>query len=158
VVPIAGEFLKSSFLRPGCKPAVSIGSPLEVGLAVGAALVVIGATVFTCFKLRRKKDPARIERLRRLSVGQRGRITMGEVIGLIEPEGKSTALLLVYRYDVAGVTYEVTQDVSSMPAVAARAPYLVGRGINIKYDVKHPTNSIAACEVWSGVSDINPGE
>jgi hypothetical protein len=137
---------------------VSIGSPLEVGLAVGAALVLISAAVFTYFKLRRKKDPAQIERLRRLSVGQRGRIIPGEVIGLIEPEGKSTALLLVYRYDVAGVTYEVTQDVSSMPAVAAQATHLVGRGISVKYDVKHPTNSIAACEVWSGISGINPGE
>lgn len=137
---------------------VSGGSPLDIGLAVVEALILIGAAVFTYLKLRRKKDPAEIERLRRLSVGQRGRITMGEVIGLIEPEGKSTALLLVYRYDVAGVTYEVTQDVSSMPVVAARAPHLVGRGINVKYDVKHPTNSIAACEVWSGISGMNPGK
>ena len=137
---------------------MSIGSPLEVGLAVGAALVLIGAAAFIYFKLRAKKDPAEIERLRRLSVGQSGRITTGEVIGLIEPEGKSTALLLVYRYDVAGVTYEVSQDVSSMAAVAARATHLVGRGINVKYDVKHPTNSIAACEVWSGISGVNSGE
>jgi hypothetical protein len=137
---------------------VSIGSPLEVGFAVGASLVLIGGAAFAYFKLRRKKGPGEIERLRRLSVGQSGRITTGEVIGLIEPEGKSTALLLVYRYDVAGVTYEVTQDVSSMPTVAARAPRLVGRGISVKYDMKHPTNSIAACEVWSGISGVNPGE
>jgi hypothetical protein len=137
---------------------VSIGSPLEFGLAVGAAFILISAAVFTYLKLHRKKDPAEIERLRRLSVGRKGRITTGEVIGLIEPEGKSTALLLIYRYDVAGVRYEVTQDVSSMPAVAGRATHLVGRSINVKYDLKHPTNSIAACEVWSGISGINPGE
>ena len=115
-------------------------------IAAGAAAVVVSAGVAVYRKLRRKKDPAAIERLRRLSLGKTGRITTGEISGLVEPDGESTALQLVYRYDVAGVTYEVTQDVSAMPAVAARAPHLVGRGISVKYDVKHPTNSIVVCE------------
>ena len=82
----------------------------------------------------------------------------GEVTGLIEPEGENTALLLVYRYDIAGVTYEVTQDVSSMPRVAAQAPRLVGKGISVKCDMKHPTNSIAICEEWSGIRGLSAAE
>jgi hypothetical protein len=139
------------------KSAVNIWSSLDIGLAAGAVIVIISAGVFAYLKLRRKKDPAEIERLRRLWLGRTG-ITAGEVTGLVEPEGDSTALLLVYRYDIAGVTYEVTQDVSTMPAVAAAAPRLVGEGISVKYEMKHPSNSIAACEVWSGISGITVGK
>ena len=133
-------------------------SPLEIGLAAGAVVVLISAVAFAYFRFRRKKDPAEIERLRRLWLGRTGRITTGEVTGLVEPERGNTALLLVYRYDIAGVTYEVTQDVSTMPTVAAAARHLIGKGINVKYEMKHPSNSIAACEVWSGIRGITAGE
>jgi hypothetical protein len=138
--------------------AVKIWSPFEIGLAAGALVVLTSAGAFAYFRVRRKKDPAEIERLRRLWLGRTGRITTGEVTGLVEPESDSTALLLVYRYDIAGVTYEVTQDVSTMSTVAAAARRLVGKGISVKYDMKHPSNSIAACEVWSGLSGITFGE
>jgi hypothetical protein len=154
---VAGEFLDEVFSR-WVKPVVKIESPLEIGLAVGAAVVVTTAGVVAYLKLRRKKDPAEIERLRRLSLGRTGRITIGEITGLIEPEGESNALLLVYRYDIAGVTYEVTQDVSTMPTVAAVARHLIAKGISVKYDMKHPANSIAVCETWSGILGVNPGE
>lgn len=129
-------------------------SPLEIGLIAGAVVVLISAGLFAYLKLLRKKDPVELERLRRLWLGRTGRIVGGEITGLIEPEGEDTALLLVYRYDIAGVTYEVTQDVSRMPAVAAEARHLVGKDISVKYDMKHPSNSIAACEVWSGIRGI----
>lgn len=153
----AGEFLKQSLLR-GVNPVVKITPHLEIGLVVGAAFVVISTVVVAYLKLCRKKDPAEIERLRRLGLGRTGRITAGEITGLIDPEGKSSSLQLVYRYDIAGVTYEVSQDVSAMPAVAAQAAHLMGRGVSVKYDVKHPTNSILVCETWSGISNINGGE
>jgi hypothetical protein len=140
------------------KQAVKIGSPLEIGLAAGAVVVLTSAGVFAYFRLRRKKDPAEIERFRRLWLGRTGRITTGEVTGLVEPEGNNTALLLVYRYDIAGVTYEVMQDLSTMSTLAAAARRLVGKRISVKYDMKHPSNSIAACEVWSGLSGITFGE
>jgi len=130
-------------------------SPLEMGLIAGAVVVLIGAGLFAYLKLIRKKDPAELERLRRLWLGRTGRIVAGEITGLIEPEGENTALLLVYRYDIAGVTYEVTQDLSTMPAVASQAPHLVGKGISVKCDMKHPSNSIAVCEEWSGIRGIS---
>ena len=140
------------------KSPVKIWSPLEIGLAAGVFVVLIGAGAFTYFRLRRRKSPAEIERLRRLSLGRTGRITAAEVTGLIEPDGDKSALMLVYRYDVAGVTYEVMQDVSTMPAVAAEARHLIAKSISVKYEMKHPSNSIAACEVWSGISGITVGE
>jgi len=133
-------------------------SPLEIGLVAGAVVVLISAGILAYLKLLRKKDPAEIERLRRSWLGRTGRIVAGEITGLLEPEGENTALLLVYRYDIAGVTYEVTQDVSRMPAVASQASHLVGKDISVKYDMKHPSNSIAICEEWSGIRGIGAGE
>ena len=138
---------------------MKIWSPLAIGLAAGAAGVLVSAGAIAYLKLRRKKDPAEIERLRRTGLGRTGRITSGEVTGLMEPEGGSTApLMLVYRYDIAGVTYEVAQDVSALPAVAARAARLVGRAISVKYEMKHPSNSIVVCEEWSGIRAAHPGD
>ena len=132
-------------------------SPLEIGMAVGVAVVLTGCGAFAYVRLRRRKSPAEIERLRRVWLGRTGRIAAAEVTGLIEPAGDNSALMLVYRYDVAGVTYEVMQDISTMPAVAAEARHLIAKGISVKYETKHPSNSIAACEVWSGISGVKVG-
>jgi hypothetical protein len=135
---------------------VNAWSPLTIGLAGGAAGVLVTAGAITFRKLRRKKDPAELERLRRISLGRTGRIISGEITGLIEPEGENRApLLLVYRYDLAGVTYEVAQDVSTMPAVVAVAGRMVGQAISVKYEMKHPGNSITVCEEWSGIHGID---
>ncbi len=133
-------------------------SPLEIGMAVGVAAVLTGCGAFAYVRLRRRKSPAEIERLRRVWLGHTGRIAAAEVTGLIEPAGDNSALMLVYRYDVAGVTYEVMQDISTIPAVAAEARHLIAKGISVKYETKHPSNSIAACEVWSGISGVTAGE
>lgn len=134
-------------------------SPLAIGLAAGAAGVLISAGTVLYFKLRRKEDPAELERLRRISLGRTGRITIGEITGLIEPQGEMMApLLLVYQYEIAGVGYEVAQDVSMMPDVAGRAAHLVGQAVSVKYEMKHPGNSIIVCEEWSGIRGISPAE
>ena len=135
-----------------------IASPLSIGLAAGAAAVLVSAGVAVYRKLHRKMDPVELERLRRMGLGRTGRITTGEVTGLIEPEGPNKALLLVYRYGIGGVNYEVTQDISTLPAVAAEAARLVGRTISVKYEMKHPTNSIVICEEWSGIRGISLSE
>ena len=133
---------------------VKLWSPLAIGLAAGAVGVLTAAGAAVYFRRRRVKDPVELERLRRLSLGRTGRITSGEATGLIEPEGENTALLLEYRYDISGVTYEVMQDISTMPTVATVAHRLIGKGISVKYEMKHPSNSIVICEEWSGISGI----
>lgn len=137
---------------------MKIGFPLEIGLAAGMVVILMGGGLFAYRRLLRKKDPAEMERLRRLGLGRTGRIAAAEVTGLIEPEGDNAALMLVYRYDVAGVTYEVMQDISAMPAVAAEARHLMAKSISVKYETKHPSNSIAACEIWSGISGVTVGK
>jgi hypothetical protein len=64
--------------------------------------------------------------------------------------------ILLYEYEVAGVTYEAAQDLSALPEIAAAAPFLPGQTTSVKYDPKQPTNSILACEAWCGIPDLEP--
>ena len=100
----------------------------------------------------RRKDPAEIEKLRRLNVNKCGRIIAGKVVDFLDAEtAGAKSSLVVYSYEVAGVTYEAAQDVSALPEIAARARVFSGRWASVKYDPKRPGNSIIACEVWSGL-------
>ena len=65
--------------------------------------------------LRRKpKGADEIERERRAWLDRVGRITDGTVIDVqqINPEGRKPATFLIFQYDVAGVSYEASQDVT----------------------------------------------
>ena len=110
----------------------------------------------------RQKDPNEIERLRRLDVNRRGRITTAEIVDLFEPEPSGVApasprpFMVIYKYQVAGVTYEVSQDVSALPAALSASRSLAFQTASIKYDPKAPTNSIIACEAWNGMD--TPGD
>lgn len=125
---------------------------LTVEFVSAGALVAGGGVAYARFRLRRHKDAAEIERQRRMDLNQRGRISTGRILDLVEPETAGTsAQLLVYQYEVAGVTYEAAQDVTALPEIAAIARYLPGQVTSVKYDPKRPANSIFACEEWKGL-------
>ena len=86
-----------------------VGLAIALGLAGTASL---GVSAYSYFRRRwRRKSPEEIERLRRLDLNQRGRITVGTVLELLEPTTDLPATHnFVYKYEVAGVTYEVAQD------------------------------------------------
>lgn len=141
-------------------------SRLTLILAGAALSVTSGAWALARWQRRRRKSPDEIERLRRLEVNRRGRITAGQIVGVLEPEngdgtskseGRPTRLL-VYRYEVAGFTYEAAQDVSALSEAVFDAPRLGGLAASVKYDPKHPTNSIIACEEWCGVKNHGRSE
>ena len=100
----------------------------------------------------RRKSPEEIERLRRLDVHRRGRIVAGQILDLSEPvPGTPGPRLLLYKYDATGVTYEAAQDICALPAIVQLARRRIGSIISVKYDPRVPTNSIVACEEWSGL-------
>ena len=132
-------------------------SPLTLGLAAGAAAILIAAGTLLYLRLRRPKDPAELERLRRLALTERGRIITGEIVDLVETQDPP-ALLVVYRYDVAGVTYEVSQDVSKLLSVQALAGRAIGGTLSVRYELKQPSNSIVISEEWSGLPEVKAGE
>jgi hypothetical protein len=130
-----------------------------VGVAVAGTAAVTLAGVWTWRTVRRwhRKSPDEIERLRRLGVNECGRICFGRIVELADPvaDGPPGPILL-YDYEVAGVTYEAAQDLSTLPEIAAAAPFLPGQTTSVKYDPKQPTNSILACETWYGIPDLDP--
>jgi len=130
---------------------VSSFRPLPAIVAGAGAVVSVGAWVLTRVARWRRKSPEELERLRRLEVNRRGRITGGQIVDLLEPEPPEPAVrFLVYKYEVAGVTYEVSQNVSALPDVASRAHLMLGQLTSVKYEPQTPTNSIIACEEWCG--------
>lgn len=127
---------------------------LTVTLAASAAAAFLAGGIIIRVRRWRRRSPEEIERLRRLSVHAGGRITAGEITDLIEPEaGKPGSRLVAYKYDINGVTYEAAQDLTALPVILADIKRRVGRIVSIKYDPRVPTNSILACEEWSGVPE-----
>src|SRR5215472_3353589 len=58
--------------------------------------------------------------------------------------------LVFYSYDVRGVEYTASQDVS---LVAVKLPDGLGAhgAVSVKYDPRNPANSIVVAEEWSGL-------
>jgi len=132
-----------------------VSPTLRVSLALagaGAAAALGSAAVIGWRRLHRKKSPEEVERLRRLDVNRRGRITTGKVLDLIESgENAAPSRVILYKYEVRGVTYEAAQDITLLPGIAPSGHYPAGQTASIKFDPQQPTNSIVACEEWCGI-------
>lgn len=134
---------------------MTLSKALGIAVAGTAAITFAGVWAWRTVRRWRRKSPDEIERLRRLEVNACGRIGLGRIVELAEPvaDGPPGPILL-YQYEVAGVTYEAAQDLSALPEIAAAAPFLPGQTTSVKYDPKQPTNSILACEGWCGMPDL----
>ena len=101
----------------------------------------------------RRKSPEERERERREQLTTHGRITDGTVIDVSElaENGSGGLQLLIYQYDVAGVSYEASQDVTSLRQLVDLHTCRIGLPASIKYDPQNPGNSIVVAEGWSGL-------
>jgi hypothetical protein len=126
--------------------------PIVIG-GVAALAAGIGLLVWRM----RRKTPEQREQERRIRIAQLGRITDGTVIDVSELAGEqnshgSGALqLLIYQYDVAGVSYEAAQDVTHLRPFVDLHTCRIGVPASIKYDPQNPGNSIVIAESWSGL-------
>jgi len=113
-----------------------------------------GAALAAYLLLRRKrKDPEELERERRAWLDQVGRITDGTVIDVqeISPNGNKPSTLLIFRYDVAGVSYEASQDVTYLRQLINLHSCRLGLPTSVRYDPQNPGNSIVVSERWMGL-------
>jgi hypothetical protein len=104
--------------------------------------------------LRRKpKTAEELERERRVWLSSVGRITDGTVIDVqeIEAEGPRAATMLIYQYDVAGVSYEASQDVTYLRQWINLHSCRLGLPTSVKYDTRNPGNSMVISESWVGL-------
>lgn len=103
-------------------------------------------------KSRKSPDQKEKERRTRISLG--GRITDGTVIDVheVEPTNEHPeAQLVVYQYDVAGVSYECSQDVTWLRHLVDLHSCRLGVPTSVKYDPQNPGNSIVISEEWTGL-------
>jgi hypothetical protein len=104
--------------------------------------------------LRRKPKSAEdLERERRAWLNTVGRITDGTVIDVQEiPSNDSRqATMLIYQYDVAGVSYEASQDVTYLRQWINLHSCRLGLPTSVKYDSRNPGNSMVISEGWVGL-------
>ncbi|MBZ5656110.1 MAG: hypothetical protein LAO56_12635 [Acidobacteriia bacterium] len=118
------------------------------------ALGAVGLAVAGYAMLRRKsKTSDEVERERRTWLSQTGRLTDGTVIDVqeITPNGHRAATMLIYQYDVAGVSYEASQDVTYLRQWINLHSCRLGLPTSVKYDPHNPGNSLVIAEGWMGL-------
>ena len=119
--------------------------------AFGALAVIIG---YALLSRKNKKSEEQIERERRAQLTLGGRIIDGNVIDVLELEDDESGrqmILLIYTYDVAGVTYEASQDVTHLRQFIDLYSCRLGLLASVKYDPHNPGDSIVISETWSGL-------
>jgi hypothetical protein len=119
-------------------------------LVIGGA----GALLVAYYLFRPKpKTPEALERERREWLDSVGRITDGTVIDVQEMEGADhkPATLLIFQYDVAGVSYEASQDVTYLRQRINLHSCRLGLPTSVRYDPQNPGNSIVLSEKWMGL-------
>jgi hypothetical protein len=122
--------------------------PLYTLILVASAVLLVAYLM-----LRRKPKTAEDrERERREWLEKVGRITDGTVIDVQEhPAGQRTAILLIYQYDVAGVDYECSQDVTYLRPMINLQSCRLGLPTSVRYDPQNPGNSMVVSEKWMGL-------
>ena len=120
-------------------------------VALGAAAAA-GSGVGYWLRSRRK-SPEERERERRLWLSQHGRITDGTVIDVreVSANGSGPRQMIIYRYDVGGVSYEASQDVTHLRQFIDIHSCKLGLPTSIRYDPQNPGDSIVISEAWKGL-------
>jgi uncharacterized protein DUF3592 len=123
-----------------------------VGFGIAAVAGIAG------YLLTRKRiTPAERESARRDYLARNGRITDGSITEtqwLVPNPAESEPTvsipsMLLYRYRIAGVTYECAQDVSYLPEHVRHVR--VDLPIQVRFDPRNPANSIVVAEAWNGL-------
>lgn len=121
----------------------------------GFVLICIAVVTAAYVLLRRKPKSAEdVESERRAWLDRVGRITDGTVIDVQEmtADGRTRpSTLLIYQYDVAGVSYEASQDVTYLRQWINLHSCRLGLPTSVKYDSRNPGNSMVIAEGWMGL-------
>jgi hypothetical protein len=125
-----------------------------IGFGIGA---VAGATSYLL--TRKRITAAEREHMRRNYLAHIGRITDGSITETqwlvpapgpdAAPVAPTTPAVLLYRYRIAGVTYECAQDVTHLPEHVRQVR--VDLPIQVRFDPRNPANSIVVAESWNGL-------
>ncbi|MDR3763259.1 MAG: hypothetical protein P4M01_04115 [Acidobacteriota bacterium] len=120
--------------------------------AIAAAVLLLGALALRLAR-RGGKSAGLREVLRRQRINTTGRITDGTVLDVQEFDSDTDhgAQYVLYTYDVAGVQYECSQDVTRLRQFLDLHSCRIGVNTSVKYDPHQPGNSIVVAETWCGL-------
>ncbi|MFN0168988.1 MAG: hypothetical protein ACKV22_21390 [Bryobacteraceae bacterium] len=114
--------------------------PEIVLAAAGVALALAGVSILW----NARRDVSGRERRRVTHVNRVGR--MGEAT-VTEFRDHT----IYYRYELRGVAYAASQDVSALERYLPANPSMLIGNTAIKYHPRNPANSIVLCEGWNGL-------
>lgn len=124
--------------------ALSFASTKEILLVLAGVLVLVGA-IFGYRAWRNSRiTPEERERRRRASLVARGKMGDATITEI-------RAELLFYSYDVRGVEYIASQDLTLLKEYLPTDLSVLIGAVSVRYDPKNPANSIVLAEDWSGL-------
>jgi hypothetical protein len=138
---------------------LSLRDPQVYGTAAALAL---GAGAVLYLVLRKRPSEDELERQRRENLVRLGRIIDGTVFDTAdlseEESGRTGGLrLVIYKYEVSGVVYECSQDVSTLGDYIDIHSMRLDFPCSVRYNPHQPANSIIVAETWSGLRDLASG-
>jgi|SRR5579864_2596517 hypothetical protein len=129
----------ANFLSSGETKVVALG---------GIAIAALGAWGVRAY-INSRPTAAEIERRRRNELHSRGKMGDGTLLEYHEH-------FAVYSYDIAGVEYTASQDLSDLQPLLPADIWTTIGPVCIKYDPRNPANSMVFCEEWSGLRIAQP--
>ena len=129
----------------------------QVMAMLATAAACVGSFVWFRGKRKGVSEEER-ERIRRQDLVLGGRIIDGTILDVSEldaqraqrPEGLQ---LIIYKYEIAGVSYECSQDITRLGDLVDIRDIRVGFPCSVRYDTRQPANSIVIAENWIGLRD-----
>lgn len=123
----------------------------HVPVLIAATAIPVAAGVAVWLAIRRRKSEEELERERRDHLVRHGRIIDGTILDWKEKTDVPGPGILIYRYDIAGVTYECAQDLTYLKDSVQVDTTCLGMPASVRYDSKNPASSIIVAETWTGL-------
>jgi len=114
-----------------------------VTLALAALLAILLGILLYRWWRDSRITPAERERRRRAGLAANGKMVDAVLVEIRDE-------LLFYTYDVRGVEYTASQDVTALSEMVPRDFSQVS-SVAVKFDPRNPANSIVLSESWSGL-------
>src|ERR1700752_3760619 len=133
--------------------SLSLRDPQVIGAIAAAGLCVGGIIAWS--KMRKKPTEEELEKERRQHLVKSGRIIDGTILDISDGTGDDGGQadgshFILYRYEIAGVVYECSQDVTNLKDYVNIYECRLSFPCSVRYDPHRPTNSIVIAERWTG--------
>ncbi len=125
--------------------------------ALAAGVAMVAGTAYWLLT-RNRKTADEIEKERREMLVVFGRIVDGLLLDgfQVTLEDGTSRDMLLYQYEISGVSYECSQDITPLAGKINPSEVKLGMPCSIRYQPGSPENSILVAERWSGLREGLP--